>query len=605
MAGVKHTQRSSLMRYVTRVFLIWLTLLAGTLPALQAHARTAPTNVASAVRVVDQNPEAATGYAEREVVRAPHFMAVSANPLATAAGRRMLERGGSAVDASIAMQWVLSLVEPQSSGLGGGGFAVTYDARSGLVEAYDGRETAPASATPDRFMHAGKPLPFNQAVHNGLSVGVPGMVAMLWKMHRDQGRLPWSALFEPAIELAEQGFPVSPRLHSLVAQNQYLKQSPSAAGYFYGADGSPHPVGYRLKNPQLAKVFRTLAVEGVRAFYMGSIAKDIVDAVQAHPQPGDLTLEDMASYQPRVGDALCMEWRSYELCGAGPPSSGPLAVMQMMGILGRTPLEQLSPDSALAVHYFAEAGRLAFADRDFYVADPRFEQVPAQPLLDPDYLALRAALIQPDRSMGKALPGDPVNLRDRIGIDATAELPSTSHMVAADAQGNVVSMTTSIETAFGSKIMVDGFLLNNQLTDFSLVPVDDLGRPIANRVQGGKRPRSSMAPMLVLEQGRPYLAIGSPGGSAIINYVAKSLAGVLLWNLNVQQAIDLPNYGSRNAATEVETGRLDSDVLDQLRTMGHPVREQDFPSGLHGIRVTTQGLEGGADPRREGRAEGG
>lgn len=592
------------MRLPFVYFLLWLASLSAAF--LPVQARTSPNSTAAiVVRAVDQNPEAATGRTRRDLVLAPNFMAVSANPFATAAGRRMLEQGGSAADAAIAMQWVLGLVEPQSSGLGGGGFAVSYDARSGLVEAYDGRETAPADARADRFLERGKPLPFSQAVHSGLSVGVPGMVAMLGQLHREHGRLPWATLFEPAIELAEQGFPVSPRLHALIAQNSYLKDSPSASAYFFNAAGQPHPVGYVLKNPEMAQVLRILAAKGAKVFYIGPIAKDIVDAVHAHPAPGDLTLEDMANYRPWSGKPLCMPWQTYNLCGAPPPSSGPLAVMQMVGILGHTPLADLSPTSALAVHYFSEAGRLAFADRDLYVADPRFEQVPASELIDPDYLALRAGLIRSDRSMGTAVPGDPINLRDRIGKDTTAELPSTTHLVAADAQGNVISMTTSVETAFGSKIMVRGFLLNNQLTDFSLSPVDALGRPVANRVQPGKRPRSSMAPMLVLKDGRPYLAIGSPGGSAIINYVAKTLAGVLLWNLDVQSAIDLPNYGSRNRTTEVEAGTLPEHVLDQLRAMDHQVREMDFPSGLHGIRFTPQGLEGGVDPRREGRAEGG
>jgi gamma-glutamyltranspeptidase/glutathione hydrolase len=554
----------------------------------------------------DQNPEAATGRSAHAVVVAPHFMAASANPLATKAGQQVLAQGGSAADAVIAMQWVLALVEPQSSGLGGGAFAVAYDARTGQVLSYEGRETAPASAGPGRFLDHGHPLPFEQAVNSGLSVGVPGLVAMLGRLHHDQGHLPWATLLQPAITLAEQGFQVSPRLHALVAGSKALHDSPTAAAYFFDPKtGQPWPVGHLLKNPQLAQVLRVLASRGAQAFYTGQLAQDMVDAVHSHPVPGDLSLQDLASYQPQVGKALCSPWQRYTVCGAPPPSSGPLAVMQMLTLLQHTPIATLSPTSAKAIHYFSEAGRLAFADRDFYVADPSFVDVPVNALLDPDYLALRAALIQPDRSMGQAAPGDPVNRRAHTGTDATPELPSTSHMVAADAAGNVLSMTSSIESAFGSKIMVNGYLLNNQLTDFSLAPTDALGRPVANRVQAGKRPRSSMAPMVVLHDGKPYLAIGSPGGSSIINFVAKALVGVLMWNMNVQQAIDLPNYGSRNRATELETGTLGDDVVRQLQAMGHTVHVQDFPSGLQGIRFTSQGLEGGADPRREGLAAGG
>lgn len=584
---------------------VLLVFLTGQTQGVLARSSTAEIAVQASTVIVDQNPEAATGRSARERVLAPRYMATSANPHATAAGVEILAQGGTAADAVIAMQWVLGLVEPQSSGLGGGGFAVSYDALSGLVEAYDGREKAPASATPERFLERGKPMPFQQAVNSGLSVGVPGLVAMLGKLHRDHGRLPWARLFEPAIQLAEQGFAISPRLHRLIAADAHLRKSPSAAAYFLDPEGQPWPVGHVLKNPEMAQVLKLLALKGPQVFYNGDIAFDIVNAVQAHPVPGDLTLEDMASYKPWSGRPVCAPWQSYTLCGAPPPSSGPLAVIQMLGILQHTPIAQLDPYSAEAVHYFSEAGRLAFADRDFYVSDPNYGQVPVQALVDPDYLSLRAALIRADRSMGRAAPGDPVNLRVSTGADATADVPSTTHLVAADAKGNVISMTTSVEMAFGSKIMVRGFLLNNQLTDFSLAPLDSLGRPVANRVQPGKRPRSSMAPMLVLKNGRPYLAIGSPGGSAIINYVAKTLVGVLMWNKDVQQAIDLPNYGSRNRATELEAGALPIQVAEQLQAMGHEVVERDFPSGLQGIRFTPQGLEGGADPRREGRAQGG
>jgi len=549
----------------------------------------------------DLNPEAATGVQKRELVRAPHFMMVSANPLASRAGEAMLLRGGSVVDAAIATQLVLNLVEPQSSGIGGGAFMVVYSAADGQIRTYDSRETAPAAARPDRFLRDGKPLPFEQAVNSGLSVGTPGLLRGLELAHRQQGRLPWRSLFQPAIDLATQGFAVSPRLHALLAQSQAaLAAQPAAARYFYGPDGQPWPVGHVLKNPDYAQVLRRVADKGADAFYHGDIAHDIVAAVRAHAKPGDLSVADLAGYRARVRDAVCGDYRGYRLCGAPPPSSGPLTVLQMLGILQHFPMARLGPRSVEAAHYFAEAGRLAYADRGFYVGDPEFVQVPVQAMLQPAYLDGRAALIHPDRSLGTALPGDPAGLLARRARDDALELPSTTHVVVADAQGNVLSMTNSIESAFGSKIFVRGFLLNNELTDFSLSFKDPEGRLVANRVQPGKRPRSSMSPMIVFRDGEPYMAVGSPGGSAIINYVAKTLVGVLDWKLDIQQAIALPNLGSRNQATELERGTALQDLAPALRGMGHDVKMVDFPSGLQGIVIDQGRLVGGADPRREG-----
>jgi gamma-glutamyltranspeptidase/glutathione hydrolase len=553
---------------------------------------------------VHLNPEAATGYDNNELVRAQHTMFSSAHPLATRAGAGVLAQGGSAVDALIAAQMVLNLVEPQSSGIGGGGFIVTYDAAERRVQAYDGRETAPAASRSDRFMREGKSIPFRQAVNSGRSVGTPGLLRALGLMHDQHGVLAWRQLFAPAISLAEQGFPVSARLHALLNEDEALRQQPAAANYFYDPAGIPWPIGHILKNPPLAAVFRKVADEGPHAFYTGEIARHIVDAVAAHPVPGDLSLSDLAAYRALERPALCAPYKVYTLCGMPPPSAGPLAVMQMLSILAHTPIARLPPDSLQAVHYFSEAGKLAFADRDVYLADPDFIDVPVQALLDPHYLAARASLIKPDRSIGRAPPGDPVGKLPVRGQDNSPELPSTSHLVAVDAQGNVASMTSTIETAFGSKIFVDGFLLNNELTDFSLSDVDAHGKPVANRLEPGKRPRSSMAPMIVLKDGAPVMAIGSPGGSAIINYVAKTLLGVLDWGMNIQQAIDLPNRGSRNSFTELEKNTSLHPLAPALRAMGHEVREIDFPSGLHGIVITPTGLEGGADPRREGVAQG-
>ncbi|MBO9356347.1 gamma-glutamyltransferase [Bordetella petrii] len=547
------------------------------------------------------NPEAASGYTARQAVTAQRTMVATANPLATQAGYRMLQAGGSAVDAAIAAQLVLGLTEPQSSGLGGGAFLVYYAARDGRLRVYDARETAPAAARPDRFMRNGQPLPFKQAVNNGLSVGTPGLLRGLELAHRQQGTLPWRSLFEPAIALATQGFAVSPRLHALLAESRdELLAQPAAARYFFGPDGQPWPVGHVLKNPQYAEVLRKVADKGADAFYHGDIAHDIVAAVRAHAVPGDLSAADLAGYRARTREPVCGDYRAYRLCGPPPPSSGPLAVLQMLGILQHFPMDKLGPRSVETVHYFAEAGRLAFADRGFYVADPDFATVPVRAMLDPAYLARRAALIHPDRALGTALPGDPAGLLARRGLDDALEVPSTSHIVAVDARGDVLSMTSSIESAFGSKIFVRGFLLNNELTDFSLSFKDPEGRLVANRVQPGKRPRSSMAPMIVLRDGKPYMAVGSPGGSAIINYVAKTLVGVLDWRLDIQQAISLPNMGSRNQATEVERGTPLEDLMPALRGMGHEVKAVDFPSGIQGIVIEPGRLTGGADPRREG-----
>ncbi|NYT80438.1 gamma-glutamyltransferase [Alcaligenaceae bacterium] len=552
----------------------------------------------------DVHPEGGSGFTERKLAFAQQYMVSTANPLATQAGLRMLSAGGSATDAAIAAQLVLALVEPQSSGIGGGAFAISFDAGNNRLRSWDGRETAPAAARGDRFMKAGKAIPFWDAVNSGRSVGTPGLFSMLWLMHGEQGRLPWERLFEPAVSIAEKGFAVSPRLHTLLEGNQDLRRQPAAAAYFYEETGKALPVGRVVRNLPFAQVLRAVAKEGPSAFYEGPVAKSIAAAVASHPVPGDLSLDDLRNYRAKERDTLCMPYKVYTLCGVPPPSAGPLAVMQILGILSHTPIAGLAPDSLAAVHLFSEAGKLAFADRDFYAADPDFQDVPAKAMLDPAYLKLRAALISPDHSLGKAPPGDPAAMLARRGRDNAPERPSTTHIVAVDGDRNVVSMTSSIESAFGSKIFVNGFLLNNQLTDFSLSDVDAQGTPVANRVEPRKRPRSSMAPMLVLQDGRPVMAIGSPGGSSIINYVAKTLLGTLDWGLDIQQAINLPNRGSRNSFTELEKNTSLGSLAPALREMGHEVREIEFPSGLQGVVITKHGLQGGADPRREGLAAG-
>lgn len=553
----------------------------------------------------DINPEAAGQSVARQVVHAKHYMASTANPLATRVAAQVLAEGGRAADAVIAAQMVLNLVEPQSSGIGGGAFIISYEASTQRVRAYDGRETAPAHAHADRFMRGGHALPFPEAVNSGRSVGVPGVLRALAMLHHDQGGLPWAQLFGPAIDLAREGFGVSPRLHGLLADNQALRAQPAAARYFYDAQGRAWPVGHRLVNLALADTFSQIADGGPDAFYQGPIAQDMVAAVAAHRVPGDLTLEDMRAYRAIERAPLCMPYQAYALCGPPPPSSGPLAVMQMLGILSHTPIAQAAPVSVEAVHYFSEAERLAFADRDAYVADPQFADVPVQGMLDPAYLAARARLIHPELAMGVASAGSPPGAPTAAGHPRGVEPPSTTQISVVDRYGNAVSMTSSIEGAFGSKIFVRGFLLNNQLTDFSLMDVDAQGRPVINRVEPLKRPRSSMSPMLVLRDGRPVMVIGSPGGSAIIQYVAQAILGVLDWHLDIQQAVDLPHYGSRNRDTEVERGTPLQALAGPLRVMGHTVREVDFPSGLQGIVIDSNGLEGGADPRREGLALGG
>ena len=551
-------------------------------------------------------------------VTATRHMAAAANPLATEAGREILRAGGSAVDAAIAIQMVLTLVEPQSSGIGGGAFLMHWDGRK--VIAYDGRETAPMAADEKLFLLPdGKAMPFYDAVVGGRSVGTPGAVRMLEVAHKHHGKLPWARLFDPAIRLAESGFPMSPRLNMLLADEKYLKNDATSAAYFYGADGLPKAVGTSMRNPALAATLRAIAADP-NSFYTGEISADIVKAVRAHPNAGRLAVTDFAAYQVKQREPICTDYKQWRVCGFPPPSSGGIAVAQMLGIFAARniaawpPMAAMSADGKLelqpdAVHLFSEAGRLAFADRGLYVADSDFVKVNVAGLLDPAYLKQRAQLIG-DRSMGTAKPGLPPGAHMGAAEDASAHKTATSHISVVDGYGNALSMSTTIEDVFGARMMVRGFLLNNQLTDFSFAPMAD-GLPVANRVQAGKRPRSSMAPALVFERASGQLVgtVGSPGGSQIIGYVAKTLIGVLDWNLDVQQAISLPNFGSRNGPTELERGRFSPYMVEALKARGHDVREIDMASGLQGIvRVRlpngSPGWAGGADPRREGIALG-
>ncbi|PKB24206.1 gamma-glutamyltransferase [Janthinobacterium sp. 64] len=569
----------------------------------------------SFAEVPQKAPEIATAYAEKSGWAAQKFMVAAANPLAADAGYQMLKKGGSAIDAAIATQLVLTLVEPQSSGIGGGAFLLYSTAKG--VQAFDGRETAPAAADEHLFQNAdGSPVSRATGVVGGRSVGAPGVLRMLELAHKEHGKLPWATLFGPAIKLAHGGFPVSQRLNGLLSWDQALKRDPVAAAYFYDKEGKPWPVGHVLKNPQLARTLREIARGGADAFYSGRIARDIAAKVASHPtNPGKLTAADIAGYRAKVREPVCSDYKAWTVCGMPPPSAGGIAIAQMLGMLEVKDIRPYAPvDGVLdvqAIHLFSEAGRLAYADRNRYVADTDFVPLPGNgvaSMLDKSYLAQRASLIG-DKSTGKAMPGTPPGMQVAWGMDNALQRPSTSHLVAVDAFGGGLSMTTSVEDAFGSRQMVDGFLLNNQLTDFSFDSRDAAG-PIANRVEAGKRPRSAMSPTLVFEKGthKLVLATGSPGGSSIINYVAKVLVGTMDWGLNVQQAINLPNFGSRNGPTELEKGRAPAAQVEALQAMGHEVRVIEQNSGLQGImRLNAHGKDfwfGGADPRREGMVRG-
>lgn len=571
-------------------------------------------------------PELGSGYRTDLTTRhAERHMAAAANPLEAEAGREMLRQGGSAIDAAIAMQAVLTLVEPQSSGIGGGAFIMLWDGKN--VHAYDGRETAPAGATERLFLKAdGTPMAFPEAQIGGRSVGTPGVLRALQMAHQKTGHLQWAKLFEPAIRLSEQGFAISPRLHALIAADRYIAQSPEMAAYFLNADGSPKATGTLLKNPALAAVFKRIAKEGPDALYHGPIADEIARKVQGNRNAGSLSQADLKGYTAKERTPLCTDYKQYRVCGMPPPSSGGIAVAQILGTLqaveARDPRLAIAPIKPVksaspaglepvpeAVHLIAEAGRLAFADRALYVADSDFTPVPVAGLVAPNYLAQRATLIG-ERSMGIAKPGTPAGIQVAYAPDRSPLRISTSQVVAVDDQGGAVSMTTTVEAAFGSHVMVQGFLLNNQMTDFSFIPQEN-GQPVANRVEPGKRPRSAMAPTLVFDRqsGELLATVGSPGGSQIIEYVSKSLVAMLDWNLDPQAAISLPNFGSRNGATELEAGLFSPALKQALRDKGHALSEIDMTSGIQAIVRTrdAQGkvtLSGGADPRREGEAVG-
>ncbi len=550
-------------------------------------------------------PEATSALAERSAVTAHDFMIATANPLASAAGRDVLAAGGSAADAAIAAQMVLNVVEPQSSGLGGGGFALYWDAALGSLASFDGRETAPAAATPAYWLDAeGKPRDFWDAVPGGRSVGVPGTLLLMETLHQRYGRLPWGGLFQPAIDLAENGFPISPRMAAAIADaaSHRLADFPAARALYLHQDGSPKTAGETFRDPDLARALRLVAAEGSEPFYHGAIARDIVAAVRTPENPGLLTLDDFAAYEVRERPPVCLPYRAFEVCGMGPPSSGGLTVGQTLGILSHFDLAALGPGIP-ATNLFLEASKLAFADRGLYMADSDFVPMP-EGLLDPGYLASRAALIDPAHAMEAATPGDPPWKKAEI-LAPDREQPEhgTTHFVVVDRYGDMLTATTTIETNFGSRVVADGFLLNNELTDFGFAPEAD-GKPVANRVEGGKRPRSSISPTVVLRDGKPYLLIGSPGGANIIPFVAQALVGILDFGQDPQTAVDAPHVLNRNGITQVEEGPGAEATAAALEAVGQKVELADLNSGLQAILIGDGTLTGAADRRREGRVMG-
>ncbi|MEP1209451.1 MAG: gamma-glutamyltransferase [Rhizobiaceae bacterium] len=551
-------------------------------------------------------PEAAISLqskAQGKPVLANNWMVAIANPLAAEVAAKVLRQGGTAADAAIAGQAMLGLVEPQSSGLGGGAFLVYRDGKSGEVTTLDGRETAPAAATPQLFQKPdGEPFRFFDAVIGGRSVGVPGTPALLAEMHRRWGKTPWRNLLQPAIRQARFGFKVSPRLAGQIKSDaKRLSSHPVTRDYFM-PNGTPLQEGDLRRNPDYATTLTAIAEKGILAFYSGAIADGIVSTVREFAaNPGVMTNSDLISYRVIERAPVCAPYRAYSVCGMGPPSSGALTVGQILGLLQPYDLAALGPDNPQSWRLIGDASRLAFADRGRYMADSDFVKMPTKGLVKPGYLKTRSALLNGDKALESVAAGEPEWDETRLprADDESLELPSTTHFSIVDGEGNAVSMTSTIENGFGSRLMTNGFLLNNELTDFSFRDQKD-GKPIANRVEPGKRPRSSMAPTIVMKDGAPVLVIGSPGGSRIIGYVAKTIIAHLDWGMDIQQAISSPHLVNRFGKFDVEAGTAAEDLIPGLTALGYEVGTRDLTSGLHGIVLTADGLQGGADPRREG-----
>ncbi|MCP4071338.1 MAG: gamma-glutamyltransferase [Hyphomicrobiales bacterium] len=555
-------------------------------------------------------PEFFTGVTKNKLVKSKSWMVSTANYHASNAGREIITAGGNAVDAMVAVQLVLGLVEPQSSGLGGGAFLVYWDTKSSKLTTFDGRETAPATVKGNLFIDAdGKPVKFFDAVVGGRSVGTPGTVKLLETVHGKYGKLPWERLFEPAIKLARTGFKISPRLNALITRSaEFLYRFENTRNYFLTEEGVPLYTGTLITNTAYAETLQAIAKTGSTAFYTGEIAKDIIDAVQNAPgNPGHLSLADLANYKIIERQPVCADYRGFNICGMGPPSSGALTVGQILKLVEPHDLTSLGPSNAQTWRIIGDASRLAFADRGRYIADSDFVKMP-KGLLNSGYMAERRKLIRKNTTAlakDDIKPGIPPH--DHAVIyedDASLELPSTSHFSIIDRQGNVISMTTTIENGFGSRLMVRGFLLNNELTDFSFLPERN-GIPIANRVEGGKRPRSSMSPTIILKNNKPVAAIGSPGGSRIIGFVAKTIIALIDWKMNIQEAIELPHLVNRFGTYDLEKDTSAEKLEPELQALGYKTKIRNLNSGLHGIVITSEELQGGADPRREGVVFGG
>ncbi|MDB1125455.1 gamma-glutamyltransferase [Vibrio algarum] len=564
-------------------------------------------NASATSQVADSvAPELTSKVTAKKAVIANEYMVAAANPLAAQAGYDVLKSGGNAADALVAVQTVLGLVEPQSSGLGGGAFLVYYDAKSKKITTFDGRETAPLAARPELFQdEQGKPLKFYDAVVGGRSVGTPGTVKLLATMHEKYGQKSWSELFIPATKMATDGFTVSERLASSIAKDKdRLARYPDTKAYFFESDGTPLKEGTTLKNPAYAKTLTTLAKEGESAFYQGQIAKDIIAKVTGiTDNPGYLSQTDFTNYTVVERETTCAPYRQYNICGMGPPSSGALTVGQIMGISSRFDIAKMGPEDPVSWQIIGDASRLAFADRGRYMADSDFVPVP-EGLLDPDYLASRSWLIKKGKALESVNAGEPPwEGKIALADDQSIELPSTTHLVIVDKESNIISMTSTVENGFGSRVMSNGFILNNELTDFSFATYKN-GYPIANRLEPGKRPRSSMAPTIVMKDGEPYMAVGSPGGSRIIGYVAQTLIAHLDWGMDIQQAIDMPHMVNRFGTYDLEQGTSAENFKEPLEKMGFKVNIRDLNSGLHAILFKDGQLIGGADPRREGVALG-
>lgn len=551
-------------------------------------------------------PEQTYGRQSVKGTQTSKAMVVAAHPLAAKAGEEILKQGGTALDAAFAVQAMLTLVEPQSSGLGGGLFLLYHDAKAGKLTTIDGREMAPLATDPWVFTTRKIPLEFFQAVVGGISVGVPGTFAAFMKAHQKFGKLSLEQIFAPTIKAAEEGFKVTKRLQESLKSLNYLKESPQMRRLFFQKDGkTPVAVGALLKNEDLARTLRLLSKSGRDGFYKGDIAQKIVTSVRtAHRRRGKMTMKDLADYKAKEREPLCGKYRDYKICSMGPPTSGGVAILQILGMLSHHHLAKLKPHSIEAIHLIAEASKIAFADRDQYLADPDFVDVPLNLLLDPEYLEQRAQQISPDSVLKNVEPGKFEQLKVSYAKDTTPDWPSTTHFVVVDEQGNWLSTTSSIEFRFGSSLMAGGFLLNNELTDFSFVP-EKKGRPVANAVAPGKRPRSSMSPIIVYDaDNKPMLAVGSAGGSRIIGHVLKTIIAVLDWNQSIQEAISSPHYLCRGKELELEKDTPIIALRRELIEMGHDVELTDQNSGLHGIEKTSSGYRGGVDPRREGKVAG-